>query len=123
VIGSSLIGVFIYFGLIIFHKKDFRKGSLGLDKNKKLLSFTNLRFYTTFMLFLMGSSFSNLFIMGSINSYICDESTNTLFNFPDNECYTNLHIAEMCISLLILVSYYPLALLIFPFSAAIDRTL
>lgn len=71
----------------------------------------------------MGSSLSNLFILTTLNSYICDPGTDNLWNFPENECYSTLHYGEMFISLLILLAYYPLASLIFPFSSAIDRTL
>ncbi len=71
----------------------------------------------------MGSSFSNVFIMASLNSYMCEETTLTLWNFPGNQCYTTVHLIEMFGSLLILLTYYPLASLIFPFSSAIDSTL
>ncbi len=119
----AFTGVLFYIGLIQFHKKEIVTGSLGVDENQRAVSFTNVKYYTTFLLFLMGSSLSNLFIMTSLNAYMCDETTFTLWNFPDNECYSTLHVLEMFGSLLMLLSYYPLASLIFPFSSAIDRTL
>lgn len=72
VIGAALIGVIAYIGLILYHKKEFANGSLGMDGNQRMLSFGNLKYYTVFLLFLMGSSLSNLFIMSSLNSFICE---------------------------------------------------
>jgi hypothetical protein len=123
IFGVALAGVVAYVGLILFHKKELVNGRLGVDENQRAISLTSLKFYTTFLLFLMGSSLSNVFIMTSLNSYICEEHSSRLWNFPDNECYTMSHMGQMFGSLLMLLTYYPLASLIFPFSSAIDHTL
>lgn len=87
------------------------------------MSLSNLKYYTTFMLFLMGSSFANFFLLAFLNSFLCDSSINKLFNFPSFPCYGSRYLAFVSISLIAILIYYPLALITFPYSSSIDRNL
>ncbi len=75
------------------------------------------------MLFLFGSALANYVISIALNSFICDSSSGELFNFSGETCYNNLHYIYMVLSLLILLIYWPISLITFPFSTAIDRSL
>lgn len=116
--GSSVL---IYIILIVYHKKDFETGTLGLDEGLRSLDFKQLKFYTTSILFLLGSGLANYIISIGLNSFLCGEST--LFNFTDTLCYGNTQYTYMLVSLLILVLYWPLSAITFPFSTAMDRSL
>lgn len=87
ILGLAVFGVIVYAILLVYHKQDFENGSLGLDENQRTLWFGNIKFYTTLMLFLMGNSFANFFLMAFLNSFICDDSIDKLFNFPNANCY------------------------------------
>lgn len=70
-IGSVSL-VLIYIILIVYHKSDFQEGTLGLDENQRSLGFKNVNFYTTTVLFLLGSSLANYILAIGLNSFICN---------------------------------------------------
>jgi hypothetical protein len=74
-------------------------------------------------MFMLGSGLANYVIAIGLNSWICDQSTDTLFNFSDVSCYTKTHYAYMLAGLMILVIYWPLSVITYPFNTAMDRNL
>lgn len=65
--------VLVYVIFIIYHKKDFENGTLGLDDQLRTLDFKSIKFYTTTILFLLGSGLANYIIGIGLNSFICDK--------------------------------------------------
>jgi hypothetical protein len=115
--------VLLYIALILYHKKDFETGTLGLDENGRSLDFRSFKFYSKTIMFLLGSGLANYIIGIGLNSFICNETTSTMYNFTDVECYTKVHYGYMLCSLLILVVYWPLSAITYPFNTAMDRHL
>jgi hypothetical protein len=114
---------FVYITLIVYHKRDFEMGTLGLDEEHRSLSLCNLKFFTTQFLFLLGSALANYIISIGLNSFMCNQSSLMLYNFSDVSCYTKTQYAYVFVSFLILIIYWPLSTITFPFSAAMDRSL
>jgi hypothetical protein len=85
--------------------------------------FHNLKFYTTRILFLLGSGLANYIMSIGLNSFICSTNTGNLYNFSSTACYSNAQYVYMMLSLLMLVLYWPLSAITFPFSTAQDRNL
>jgi len=110
--------VLAYIALIMYHKKDFETGTLGLDEDRKSLDFKSFKFYTKTVMFMLGSGLANYIIAIGLNSFICDSSTSVLYNFSDVDCYNKIHYGYMLISLLILVIYWPLSVITYPFNTA-----
>jgi hypothetical protein len=69
-------------------------------------------------MFLLGSGLANYIIAIALNSFICDTSANTLYNFSNVDCYTKIHYGYMLMSLLMLVIYWPLSVITYPFNTA-----
>jgi hypothetical protein len=120
-----LTGTFtiVYIALIFYHKKDFEMGTLGLDEGHRSLTLCDFKFYTTQLLFLLGSALANYIISIGLNSFLCDQSSGLLYNFSNVSCYTTTQYTYVFISLMILVIYWPLSAITFPFSTAMDRSL
>ena len=98
-------------------------GSLGLDEEHRSLAMCSLKFFTTQLLFLLGSAFANYIISIGLNSLICDQSTSNLFNFSSVKCYGQSQYSYAFVTLMILAVYWPLSAITFPFSTAMDRSL
>lgn len=113
----------LYIGLIVYHKRDFEMGSLGLDEEHRSLSICSIKFFATQLLFLLGSALANYIISIALNSLICDQTAQVLFNFTSEACYGQKHFVYMFAALMILVVYWPLSAITFPFSTAMDRSL
>lgn len=121
----ALIAAFTlaYIALILYHKRDFETGTLGLDAQHRSLTLCHFKFYTIQLLFLLGSALANYIISIGLNSFLCDPATQQLLNFNGVDCFSTTQ--EVCLfaSLLILVVYWPLSAITFPFSTAMDRSL
>ena len=102
----------------MYHKKDFETGSLGLDEDRKSLDFKSLKFYTKTVMFMLGSGLANYIIAIGLNSFICDSNSSTLYNFSNVDCHTKMHYGYMLMSLLVLVIYWPLSVITYPFNTA-----
>ena len=74
-------------------------------------------------MFLLGSGLANYIIAISLNSFICNKDDDLLFNFSGVDCYTKVHYGYMLTGLLILVIYWPLSAITYPFNTAMDRGL
>lgn len=74
-------------------------------------------------MFLLGSGLANYVIAIGLNSWICDSSNETLFNFGEVTCSTKVHYGYMLVGLIILVIYWPLSVITYPFNTAMDRNL
>jgi hypothetical protein len=98
-------------------------GSLGLDEEHRSLAICSLKFFTTQLLFLLGSALANYIISISLNSLICNQSNSTVFNFTSVTCYGQIQYVYVFVTLMILVVYWPLSAITFPFSTAMDRSL
>lgn len=98
-------------------------GSLGLDEEHRSLAICSLKFFTTQLLFLLGSALANYIISIGLNSLICNQSNSTVFNFTSVTCYGQIQYVYVFVTLMILVVYWPLSAITFPFSTAMDRSL
>jgi hypothetical protein len=116
-----LIAVIGYVALLKFHSKEFEDGSLGLDKFKQTLTFKELRFYTTNLLFVLGNSLTSLILNNSVNIFLCNSSDTTVVD-TSLQCRSLSHISLMLVSLFVLIIYYPLTVVIFPYASSIDRS-
>jgi len=122
IIVASALGYII---LLVYHKQEFIDGTLGLDEFKQSLTFRSLKFYTTRLLFVLGSSFTGLILNNSVNIFLCSSTDGTnYFAVADStvECMSLSHISYMVASLLVVITYYPLAVVVFPYSSIIDRS-
>lgn len=122
IIAASVL-VLAYIAIIMYHKKDFETGTLGLDEEHRSLDFKSFKFWSKTVMFMMGSGLANYIIAIGLNSWICDQSRDSLFNFSDVSCYNKVHYGYMLGSLLILVVYWPLSVITYPFNTAMDRNL
>lgn len=76
------------------------------------------------MLFVLGSSLTGLILNNSLSMYLCSSVGNGYVAIADGtlECLSLTHVSYMIASLVVVLIYYPLAVVVFPYSSIIDRS-
>lgn len=73
---------------------------------------------------MLGTSLTSIILNNAVKIWVCVKEGNRMLVSVDNtlECHSLEHLTYMIMTLYILLSYYPVCTVLFPYSSAIDRS-